>query len=312
MARKEAGNARLERYDEDIIPDLGGATDWDIATRYADFGVPLARGTASETPALALRRVAASAILRRAKQLIGSIVRPTTRHVLPWPELPADAQRVELDLEETIENTPEGFTSRDLKRRDQGRLPEPQLWMGFDVHRSHPLVLCLDASLSMMGENQALMGVAVAAIMLELPTDPLGVIAFDDDVTVLKRPDERIAPMDLIERLLDVPGRPYTNMEAGLRKALQLGSKSGRVRGHRINAVLVTDGKYTSGRDPAYLAAKFSHLVVLKVGAAESGRPLCVELANRGRGSMREVPRLESLPDAAYHVVRALIRGRSV
>jgi Mg-chelatase subunit ChlD len=173
-------------------------------------------------------------------------------------------------------------------------------------------VLCLDTSLSMQGEKLALMGVAVAVVLLQFPDDPVAVIGFDDDARVLKRPDERIAAEALIERLLDVPGHPYTNLERGLASALAIARRAGRGgRGRPVSTVLVTDGKYTAGRDPAHLAPRFAHLAVLKVGADRAGLPLCRELALRGRGSVREAPRLEALPFAMYGAVQELLRGRA-
>jgi Mg-chelatase subunit ChlD len=173
-------------------------------------------------------------------------------------------------------------------------------------------VLCLDTSLSMQGEKLALMGVAVAVVLLQFPDDPVGVLGFDDQARVLKRPDERLPVETLIERLLDVPGRPYTNLELGLAHALELAQHATRSsRGRPVSTVLVTDGKYTAGKDPAYVASRFAHLAVLKVGADQSGLPLCHELATRGRGSVREAPRLEALPFAMYGAVQELLRGRA-
>ena len=50
------------------------------------------------------------------------------------------------------------------------------------------------------------------------------------------------------------------------------------------STVLLTDGKYTAGRDPAYLASRFPHLVVLKMGRERAPLELCRELARKGQG----------------------------
>ena len=75
-------------------------------------------------------------------------------------------------------------------------------------------------------------------------------------------------------------------------------------------ALLLTDGKYTAGRDPAYLAPRFSQLSVLKMGDERASLPLCREMAHRGRGSLCEVPRLDALPLVMYSVVKDLLQGR--
>jgi hypothetical protein len=76
--------------------------------------------------------------------------------------------------------------------------------------------------------------------------------------------------------------------------------------------VLLSDGKYTAGRDPAYLAPRFSHLVVLKMGRERASLDLCRELAQRGSGALREVGEVEELPAVMYGVVKDLLRGRSL
>jgi hypothetical protein len=74
---------------------------------------------------------------------------------------------------------------------------------------------------------------------------------------------------------------------------------------------MLTDGKYTAGRDPAYLAPRFPHLVVVKMGRERASLELCRELAKKGRGALREVGELEALPSVMYGVVKDLLRGRS-
>jgi Mg-chelatase subunit ChlD len=193
----------------------------------------------------------------------------------------------------------------------QAALLAEDVWMDVETRRPQAVVLCLDTSLSMQGEKLALMGVAVAVVRLQFPDDPVAVVGFDDVGRVLERPDERLPAGALVERLLDVPGRPYTNLEAGLTRALGLARDETRgARGRPVSTVLVTDGKYTAGADPAYLAPRFAHLTVLKVGADRAGLPLCRELARLGRGELREAPKLDALPFAMYGAVQEILRGR--
>ena len=99
-------------------------------------------------------------------------------------------------------------------------------------------------------------------------------------------------------------------MQAALR--LQRRNPAIRAQGGRCSTLLLTDGKYTAGRDPAYLAAKFQQLVVLKMGSERSSLELCRELAQKGRGNLRQVGELEHLPSVMYGAVKDLLRGRSV
>ena len=123
---------------------------------------------------------------------------------------------------------------------------------------------------------------------------------------------ERI--QELVERFLDVPAQGYTHLEDGLRAALRLVAELEQTRagGKRPpSTVLLSDGKYTAGRDPAYLAPRFPHLTVLKMGRERASLGLCRELAQLGRGSFREVGELEALPAVMYTVVKELLRGKS-
>jgi len=100
-------------------------------------------------------------------------------------------------------------------------------------------------------------------------------------------------------------------LEAGLKTALALVRSSKRQGEARpASTIVLTDGNYTAGRDPAYLAPAFPHLVVLKVGREQAGRTLCRELARLGKGTLREVGEFAALPAAMYGAVKDLLRGR--
>ncbi len=253
-----------------------------------------------------LRRLSAAAILERAQQVLGSVVHPREAYLSPLSEIPVAAENVEFDLEETLENTP-------WLGNPQHALTEHDLWMSYQLHRRQPLVLSVDTSLSMTGEKLALTAVALAVVLLEFPEDPIGIVAFENEARVLKWPEERISVQMLVERFLDVPAQGYTHLEDGMRAALRLSKIAlATGKGRPSSTVLLTDGKYTAGKDPAYLAPKFSHLVVLKMGRERASYELCRELAQLGRGALREVNELEALPTVMYGVVKDLLRGRSV
>src|SRR5262249_6557277 len=112
---------------------------------------------------------------------------------------------------------------------------------------------------------------------------------------------------DLVERFLDVPAQGYTHLEDGLKASLKLIRSSEMTQhGGPASTVLLSDCKYTAGRDPAYLAPRFTHLVVLKMGRERASLGLCRELARKGHGALREVGDLEALPQVMYGVVKDL------
>ena len=109
-----------------------------------------------------------------------------------------------------------------------------------------------------------------------------------------------------------MPAQGYTHLEDGLKGALALVRSAGAAgQGRPPSTVLLTDGKYTAGRDPAFLAPRFPHLVVLKMGKERASAELCREMAQKGHGALREVGELEALPGVMYGVVKDLLRGHS-
>ncbi len=284
--------------------DLTSASSWDVATRYHEFKT---KPQVQKNRKLAdhLRAISTRAVLERAQRVLGSIVRPTDIRHGVLSELPIDALLAELDLEETIENSPWVASSqKKLFAREE------DLWMEYKTIRDQAIILSVDTSLSMTGEKLALTAVALAVVLLQFPDDPVGIVAFENEARVLKKPDEKISIEELIARFLDVPAQGYTHLELGMQSALKLlrTVQSGRSR-RPPSCVLLTDGKYTAGKDPAYLAPRFPHLVVLKMGDERSSHSLCEDLAKKGRGALREVADLEVLPEAMYAVVKSLLRG---
>lgn len=290
--------------DEDIMLDLTSASNWDIATRYHEFK---SKPSAQKNRKLAdqIRAISTRAVLERAQAVLGSVVRPTDHRLAPLSELPADALLPEIDLESTLEDAPW------IARKNSAFFPRAEdIQMEFQTIRDQAVILSVDTSLSMTGEKLALTAVALAVVLLQFPDDPVGIVAFENEAKVLKTPDEKISVDELIARFLDVPAQGYTHLEAGMKSALSLLRHVGAGRSRRPpSCVLLTDGKYTAGKDPAYLAPRFPHLVVLKMGDERSSQALCEELAKKGRGALREVGDLEELPEAMYAVVKDLLRG---
>jgi Mg-chelatase subunit ChlD len=298
----EAFGATLDIDPDESPEDLASASAWDVAIRYHELK---ARKSMRDV-ARALRRISAEAILDRAREVLGSVVHPVSQNVVPWSELPGNAEQPDFDFDETLENSIATLVSG-------APLTEQDIWMSYLVHRKQPVVLAVDTSLSMTGEKLALTAVALAVVLLQFPDDKVGIVAFENEAQILKRPDERIGLQELVERFMDVPAQGYTHLEEGLLGALKLvrAVESGG-QSRPPSTVLLTDGKYTAGRDPSYLAPRFPHLVVLKMGHERASMDLCRDLARGGSGALREVGDLESLPSVMYGVVKDLLRGRSL
>jgi len=293
-------NVQGSLAEQDPMNSFPHQSSWDVATRYHEFKK---RVGAKQPALLAYRTLAVDAILERARLVLGSVVRPTWVAEAPWTDLPKGAIDPELDLEVSFENSPELLIGAPV----QGS----SLWMTYQMHRSQGVVLAVDTSLSMTGEKLALTAVALAVVLLQFPEDPIGIVAFENEANILKRPHETLSVKEVIERFMDVPAQGYTHLESGLKAALQLSREIPKmIRTKRISTVLLSDGKYTAGRDPVYLAPSFNHLVVLKMGRERASRGLCEELALKGRGLLKEVPELEALPQVMYGVVKDLLRGR--
>lgn len=288
-----------ESFNHDDAEELAGATAWDVAVRYHEFK----NKSSMKKIAKKLRNISAQAVLEKAMQVLGSVTHPLNQLTSILPELPYYAEQVEIDIEETLENSMVSVVNQQVLPQD--------VWMSYAVPKRQSMILTVDTSLSMTGEKLALTAVALAVVLLQFPDDPIGIIAFENEPKVLKYPEEKISVDQLVERFLDVPAHGYTHLEDGMKAALKM-STSGLpgVFKKETSVVLLSDGKYTAGRDPTYLAHRFNHLIVMKMGKEKASLELCKDLALKGRGVLKEVGELEGLPQAIYSVVKDLLRGR--
>lgn len=270
---------------------------WQIALRYHEIR---AKALCGETVQSALE-ISTKAVIDRAKQVLGAVSHPMTEVVAPLTDIPVPLEQAELEVEETIENEPFSAYSGSFEARE--------LWVSYRARKKYPLILDIDTSLSMTGEKLALTAVALAVVALQFPDDPIGVIAFENEPRILKRPSEPLELSQLIRRFIDVPAQGYTHLEAGLHEALELLKEiPNSFRARPASTLLLTDGKYTAGKDPVYLAPRFPRLVVVKMGREKAGLSLCQDLARQGNGTLREVSDFEALPMALYGVVKDLLR----
>ncbi len=265
---------------------LAALDGWQVAVNLTRPGQRLAE------PGLRLfaERLAARAVLARAARLVG----PLRGATVSVRELLREPYGGELDLETTLENL-------------LGKpFPEPGDWvLRRRVERRHQVVLMVDTSLSMSGENMAIAAVAAAVLALKLKPEDLSVVVFEDRARAVSQLEVADPPAEVVRRMLDQPVRGYTNIEA----ALELGAAElERGRNPRRTGLLITDGVVTAGGDPVPLAHRFPRLFVMLTEDYKMNPELCRRLADAGRGDVFPVGTYRELPARLLDVANRVLR----
>lgn len=244
---------------------------------------------------------AVAKILLEARKSLRSAAHPMRVRALPFLEHEGDPNSgSEVALDETLEAA--------LARG--ARAPNlTDLQIHVSETRPQPVCISIDTSLSMTGEKLALTAVALGVVCLQFPREKMAVLSFEHEARILKRPDEICGAREVLRRFLLSPTQGYTDLEEGLRVTLDcIPSFSGRAE-RPVATLLLTDGKYTAGKDPTYLASRFPSLHVLKMGRDSSSEALCRDLARFGRGRLYGVAELRALPASMVAASRDLLRG---
>ena len=144
------------------------------------------------------------------------------------------------------------------------------------TREKHAFVMMFDHSYSMKGMKIVLSAITAAAVARHFRTD-YAVVAFSNDVTVLKGIDDDTGPDRLLERLfaLELYGDTDTRLalESGLKQMRRYENKRG---------LLLTDGAWNRGGDPLGIAPVFDRLSV--IGFPPARRQDIERLALRGKG----------------------------
>jgi len=274
--------ALAERYN---VP-AAGLDGWTVAVNLTRSGCRIG------DPGLRYyaERLAARSVLARAAGLVGplrgatEVVRETLREPFAG----------ELDVEATLENV-------------LGKAyPEPGDWViQHREERRHQVVLMVDTSLSMSGENMAVAAVAAAVLALKLKPEDLAVVVFEDKAQAVTRLEVADPVDEVVRRMLDQPVRGYTNIAA----ALELGAAElERGRNPRRSGLLITDGVVTAGGDPLPLAHRFPRLFVLLTEDYKMNPELCRRLADAGHGDVFPVRAFSDLPARLLDVANRVLR----
>jgi len=255
-------------------------TDWDNALHYHEI-----KKRVGEVKRAKIRASAIRAIIQKALATMGAVQKPYDLRNVPWSAHPQD----EFDLEATLEENPSMETLM-VERREPRRAE---------------VIICIDTSLSMTGRKLALTAVALAVLALQLEPEDYAVIAFETDANLIKPLGVRRHLDQVLESFMEVPARGLTNIEAGLLMA-EKQAQSGKLAKKAV--ILMTDGRFTAGKNPDYVVPRLPRLHVVQTGNPWSSPRFCRNLAQQGRGKFVRVAQLEHLPKALYALVNGIIR----
>lgn len=144
------------------------------------------------------------------------------------------------------------------------------------VMEKHAFVLMFDHSYSMKGMKVVLSAITAAAIAHHFKQD-FAVVAFSNNVTVLKGIEDNSGPDRLLERLFAVELYGDTNTQLALQCGLEQMARYETKKG-----LLLTDGAWNRGGNPLGVAPKFDQLSVIGFPPARSED--IEQLAIRGHG----------------------------
>ncbi|HZU71830.1 MAG TPA: VWA domain-containing protein [Acidimicrobiales bacterium] len=142
-----------------------------------------------------------------------------------------------------------------------GRHParvEDLRWRGWS-RSTTSLCLVVDRSGSMSGRRLATAALAAAAVAWRAPDD-YSVVAFADDVIVVKAQDEARPVEAVVDDVLSLRGHGTTDIALALQTATRQLARSRSA--HRL-ALLLSDGRATTGADPVPIARALPGLAVL-------------------------------------------------
>ncbi len=241
-----------------------------------------------------LTSLARKSIQIYAPQRLGFGLRPE----LPQLEASTFGDQRPLDLEETVEHLME---SKPSLFRNLGELTEEDILVQERYPKQKTATLILDTSGSMYGGRLSIAATACALIAHHLSNDNLAIVTYSQYPTVLQRLNDIPSPArtaNIISKLLTVQPIGHTNLEAALQRGYKelLRTPPNTPREDRW-ALLLTDGVYTLGKNPSYVARKFPHLHILAtpistqaVASPGQGIAFLKKLAQLGHGKYAELP----------------------
>lgn len=261
---------------ENASPD-----DWEKAIEYHDIKRRITDPKKRES----IRASAIKAIIHKAMSTMGAVSRPQRVDIGPWENNVLG----DLDLESTLDDDP--------------HLNNPLVET--KTHKRAEVLVCIDTSLSMTGKKLALTAVSLAVIALQLEPEDLAVIAFETEGTLIKPLGKALPLAETLKMFLEVPARGLTNIEAGLKETIKE-ARRGHIKKQAI--ILMTDGRFTAGKNPEYLIRGLPKLHVVQTGNPWASPRFCRNLARLGGGKHIRISKPEHLPKALYSLVHEIVR----
>jgi hypothetical protein len=229
-------------------------------------------------------------ILEHAKQIVAHPAKPLERRLEEWSRAPF----AELALEETLEEDPMLADEKSLivERMEEKRFS---------------CAAMLDCSSSMSGDKHLLASIAVAVLLLEVPSAHSALSVFASDAKTVKDLDSREPVEATVLKFLKTRPKGFTNIHAGLEEGLLQYRRAGASR-KRVG-LLASDGRSTEGPEPVEIARLYDHLVVLHLHGPGSLLEASEAIAQAGNGTCLEVKAFEELPRRLYDAIRLIARG---
>lgn len=228
-------------------------------------------------------------ILERARKIISHPAKPRQTKIKSFLDHPEG----ELELEESFDENVFLDHAEDLRTE-------------VSEERPFSCAVILDTSSSMAGEKHLLASIAVAVMVLEVPSEKTALIVFSSDGKILKKLSHKESPETTLIHFLKHQPRGFTNIYAGLKETLK--EFSSQKQSRKKVGLLATDGKSTEGGDPADLARQFDFLVVFHLCGPGSDLEASKKIAQAGHGFCVEVERFENLPEQLYQILKRLSR----
>jgi len=167
------------------------------------------------------------------------------------------------------------------------------------------VVLIMDTSGSMFGK--LLLNAALTASVLSdaMEKDNTSVIIFAGEPFVLKDINNERLTQPLIEDILESEAVGFTNISKALKKGLEQLNNVRKECCSKSLGILITDGDYNRGDNPAKIATRFPELHVINMPPEDAKQKkyqrlqsVCKSIADAGGGHFYPVSHFEQIPRA--------------
>jgi len=228
-------------------------------------------------------------ILEHARQIIAHPAKPLERRLEEWTRAPF----AELALDETLEEDPMLVDEKSIVVEEQRE-------------KRFSCAAMLDVSSSMSGDKHLLASIAVAVLLLEVPSAHNALSVFASDAKTVKGLEKKESPEETVLKFLKVRPKGFTNIHAGLEEGLAQYRRAGVTR--RKVGLLASDGRSTEGPEAVEIAKLYDFLVVLHLHGPGSLLEASEAIAQAGNGICLEVRAFEELPRRLYDALRLIAR----